>query len=205
VSAARLRDDGGMPLLERDDSLLVVVDAQPGFLARAWFSAEDASAAASALDRAVWLVAVAARLGIPIVVTEEEPERNGPTDPRLAERLPAGTPVLRKPTFGLASTPEILAAVRATGRSTAVVVGCETDVCVAQSAIGLREEGFDCVVVDDATFSPGEMHARGLDRLAAAGVGRNHAKGVTYEWLRTVDDAHAVLGDSGLPVPPFRL
>jgi nicotinamidase-related amidase len=202
---AVLRHHWRMGLLERDDSVLVVVDAQPGFLARDWFSADDTAGAGSALDRAVWLVALAAALGIPIVVTEEEPERNGSTDPRLAERLPAGTPVLDKPTFGLAGTPEILAAVRTTGRNTAVVVGCETDVCVAQSAIGLREEGLGCVVVEDATFSPGEMHARGLDRLAAAGVERNHAKGITYEWLRTVDDAHAVLGGSGLPAPPFRL
>ena len=77
--------------------------------------------------------------------------------------------------------------------------------CVAQSAIGLQDHGFGCVVVEDATFSPGEMHARGLDRLAAAGVDRNHAKGVTYEWLRSVDDAHAVLGDPRLMPPPFRL
>jgi nicotinamidase-related amidase len=192
-------------LLERDDTVLVVVDVQPGFLARAWFSDEDAEAARAALDRMAWLVALAARLGIPIVVTEEEPERNGAVHPDVAERLPAGTPVLRKPTFDLAGTPEILAAVRTTGRGTAVVVGCETDVCVAQSAIGLHDEGFDCVVVADATFSPGEMHARGLDRLGAAGVVRNHAKGVTYEWLRTVEDAHAVLGDPDLPAPPFRL
>ncbi|HEY5059097.1 MAG TPA: isochorismatase family protein [Gaiellaceae bacterium] len=194
-----------MGLLERDDAVLVVVDVQAGFLARAWFTKEDAAAAGAALDRMAWLVALAVRLGIPVVATEEEPERNGPTDPRVAERLPAETPVLRKPTFGLAGTPEILAAVRATGRGTAVVVGCETDVCVAQSAIGLQEQGFACVVVDDATFSPGEMHARGLDRLAAAGIACNHAKGVTYEWLRSVEDAHAVLGGPGLPTPPFHL
>jgi nicotinamidase-related amidase len=194
-----------MDLLERSDSVLVVVDMQPGFLAREWFSEQDAAAASAALDRAVWLVALAARLEIPVVVTEEEPERNGSTDPRVTERLPAGTPVLRKPTFGLAGTPEILGAVRGTERGTTVVVGCETDVCVAQSAIGLRDQGFECVVVVDATFSPGEMHARGLDRLAAAGIDRNHAKGVTYEWLRSVDDAHAVLGAPGLPAPPFRL
>jgi hypothetical protein len=152
-----------------------------------------------------WLVAVAAWLAIPVVVTEEEPDRNGATDARVAERLPAGTPVLTKPTFGLAGTPEILEAVRATGRGSVVIVGCETDVCVAQSAIGLREAGFACVVVEDATFSPGEMHERGLARIAAEGVARNHAKGVTYEWLRTVEDAHAVLGDPVLPPPPFRL
>jgi nicotinamidase-related amidase len=192
-------------LLERDDSLLVVVDVQPGFLARDWLSDDDVVASQTALDRIVWLVALTARLGIPIVVTEEEPERNGGTDTRVAERLPAETPVLRKPTFGLGGTPEILAAVRAAQRGTAVVVGCETDVCVAQSAIGLRDHGFGCVVVADATFSPGEMHARGLDRMAAAGIVRNHAKGVTYEWLASVDDAHTILGDPGLPAPPFRL
>jgi nicotinamidase-related amidase len=194
-----------MALLDRDDSVLVVVDIQPGFVVRYWFTGQDAEAAGAAVERAAWLVAVAAQLGIPVVVTEEEPEQNGSTDPRVAKRLPADAPVLRKPTFGLAGTPEILAAVRETERGTAVFVGCETDVCVAQSAIGLRDAGFDCVVVEDATFSPGEMHARGLARLAAAGVGRNHAKGVTYEWLRSVDDAHAVLGGDGLPVPPFRL
>ena len=185
-----------MALLDRDDSVLVVVDAQPRFL-----SAE----ADPAVERMAWLVAVAARLGIPVVVTEEEPERNGVTDARVADRLPVGAPVFTKPTFGLAGTPAILDAVRVTGRGTVVVIGCETDVCVAQSAIGLRGSGFECVVVEDATFSPGEMHERGLARIDSEGVVRNHAKGVTYEWLRTVEDAHAVFGDPSLPSPPFRL
>ena len=185
-----------MALLDRDDSVLVVVDAQPGFLG---------DHADSAVERMVWLVAVAARLGVPVVVTEEEPERNGATDARVAERLPAGTPVFTKPTFGLAGTPEILDAVRGTSRGTLVIIGCETDVCVAQSAVGLRAAGFACVVVEDATFSPGEMQERGLARVVSEGVARNHAKGVTYEWLRTVEDAHAVLGDPVLPSPPFRL
>jgi nicotinamidase-related amidase len=184
----------GMGLLDRDDSLLVVVDAQPRFLG---------AGAEQAVERIAWLVAVAANLGVPVVVTEEEPARNGATDPRVAARLPAQAPVFAKPTFGLAGMPEILAAVRSTGRGTAVLVGAETDVCVAQSAIGLREAGLACVVVDDATFSPGEMHERGLARLAAEGVVRNHAKGVTYEWLRTVEDAHAAFAD--LPPAPFPL
>ena len=144
----------------------------------------------SVIEADVMLVSIG--LAIPIVVTEEDPARNSGTAPRLAERLPPGTPVLRKPTFGLAGTPEILAAVRRTERSTTVVVGCETDVCVAQSAVGLQEHGLDCVVVADATFSPGEMHERGLDRMASAGIASNHAKGVTYEWLRSVEDARSV-------------
>lgn len=183
-----------MSLLGRDDSVLVVVDAQSGFLG---------ASADGAVERIAWLVAVAARLGIPVVATEEEPERHGATDERIRAQLPAGVRVFRKPTFGLAGTPEILAAVRATGRRTAVLVGAETDVCVAQSAIGLRDEGFACVVVDDATFSPDGMHERGLARIAAAGVGSNHTKGVTYEWLRTVDDANALAADATLPRRPY--
>jgi nicotinamidase-related amidase len=185
-----------MPLLDREDSVLVVVDVQPGFLA---------AEADRAVLRMAWLVAVAVRLGVPVVVTEEEPERNGATDARVADRLPEAAAVFTKPTFGLAGAPEILDAVRATGRGTVVLVGCETDVCVAQSAIGLRDASFSVTVVEDASFSPGEMHARGLARLAADGIAVNHAKGVTYEWLRTVADAHAILDAPGLPPPPFRL
>jgi nicotinamidase-related amidase len=172
----------------------VVVDAQPGFLGEH---------AGGTVDRIVWLVAVARRLGIPVIVTEEEPESNGATEARVAAELPAGAPVFRKPTFGLADTPEILAAVRGTGRGVAVLVGAETDVCVAQSAIGLRAAGLTCVVVDDATFSPDGMHERGLERIRGAGVSCNHTKGIVYEWLRTVADAHALSSDSSLPLRPY--
>lgn len=192
-------------LVQREDSVLVVVDAQPGFLAKEGFADADTAAARSALARMAWLVAVAAQLDVPVVVTEEEPERHGATSSEIAAVLPEGAAVFRKPTFGLANTPEILAAVCETERRTAVLIGCETDVCVAQSAIGLQERGFACFVVEDATFSPGEMHARGLERLASAGVSRNHAKGVTYEWLCSVDDAHTVLRAPRLPMPPFAL
>jgi nicotinamidase-related amidase len=79
-------------LLDRDDCVLVVVDMQPGFLAREWLSAEDLAASRAALDRATWLAALAARLGLAIVVTEEEPERHGTTDPSLLRWLPRDRP-----------------------------------------------------------------------------------------------------------------
>ena len=60
-----------------------------------------------------------------------------------------------KPTFGLAGTPEILEAVLATERRTAVLVGAETDVCVYQSAVGLLDAGLRVIAVEDAIFSPG--------------------------------------------------
>jgi nicotinamidase-related amidase len=181
-------------LLERDASVLIVVDAQPGFA-----EAEGGGI----LGRVAWLVGVAGALDVPIVVTEEDPDRNGPTAEEIMVRLPRGTPVLRKPAFGLADVPEIAAAVEATGRSSAVIAGMETDVCVAQSALGLLDLGMRVAVVADATYSPGAMHDHGLRRIAGAGGIVVHAKGVYYEWVRTLDAARAFeRAHSDLAEPP---
>jgi nicotinamidase-related amidase len=177
-----------MPLLDRSDSVVIVVDAQPGFS-----GASDEAAAAAVRSREIggWLVGVAAALGVPIVVTEEDASANGPTDPVIIGRLPGGTAVLPKSVFGLADEPEILAAVDATGRRTAVLVGAETDVCIAHSAVGLLDRGYRVVVVADATFSPAAMHEHGLRHVDAAGAEIRHAKGVYYDWVRTLAAARA--------------
>lgn len=191
-----------VPLTAHEDCLLVVIDAQPGFYPPDLPPA-DRAGAESALARAAWLAALAAELDVPVVVTEEEPDVNGATDPRFA--FPAATPVLTKPTFGLAGTPDILAAVRATGRGTAVLVGFETDVCVYQSAVGLLDAGLRVIAVEDAVYSPGEMHARGLARLRDAGAALTHAKALAYEWARTVERSTALLSSGMLGPAPFRL
>ncbi len=172
-------------MIERDESLLVVIDAQPGFLRG---HDEDVTAVVA---RIAWVVGVAAALDVPIVVTEEDAARNGATEPEIVARLPPTTPVLPKPVFGLAGDPAILAAVEATGRRSAVLVGMETDVCVAQSALGLLDRGMRVAIVTDATYSPGRMHEHGLRRIADAGGVVIHAKGLYYEWVRTLDAARA--------------
>jgi nicotinamidase-related amidase len=169
-----------VPLTDHADCVLVVIDVQPRFVC-----------SRAALERAQWLVSLARALDVPVIATEEEPERHG------ASTI---TPALLKPTFGLAGTPAILSAIRATDRPTAVLVGFETDVCVYQSAVGLLDEGLRVLVVEDATSSPGEFHARGLARLRDAGVTLTHCKALAYEWVRTVEAA------SVLPRPaPFPL
>ena len=184
-----------MPLVDRAESVLVVVDTQPGFLAQA---EPEHTIALNAVEKAVWLAAVARELGIPAVVTEEAPDEEGSTEPRLLDVLDA--PVFTKPAFGLASCPDIVHAILETKRSTAVLMGFETDVCVLQSAIGLLDDGLRVIAVEDATFSPGEMHERGLARLRDAGVALTHCKALAYEWVRSVE------GTALLPRPaPFRL
>ena len=196
-----------MPLVRREDSVLVVVDAQPGFFAYAGLSEDDARRAADAVRRIAWMAGLAALLDVPAVVVEEGPQRNGHTDPGILEGLPAGTPTIEKPAFGLTACEEAVAALHATGRSTAVVVGFETDVCVAQSAIGLVDLGFRAVVPEDAAFTNSAVeHERGLARMSGARVERNHCKGLTFEWLHTVDRAIETWPEArALGTPPWRL
>ena len=195
-----------MPLVRREDSVFVVVDTQPGFFEYDALGAEDAKRALAAVARITWMAGLAALLDIPAVVVEEAPERNGATDPGILERLPAGTPVFTKPTFGLAAHEDAMAAIRATGRRTIVLVGFETDVCVAQSAIGLLERGFRAVVPEDAAYTSGALeHERGIARMTGAGVERNHCKGLTFEWLHTVDRAlEDFPAAAALGTPPWR-
>ena len=63
--------------------------------------------------------------------------------------------------------------------------------CVAHTAFGLLDRGHRVLVVDDATCSPGEMHAAGLRHIVAAGGEVIHAKGVYDEWVRTPEAARA--------------
>jgi nicotinamidase-related amidase len=192
-----------MPLVDHSDSVLVVIDAQEGFYGDRLPAGESARAR-EALARMTWLAKVARRFGVPAVLTEEDPPRNGSTFEPIAALFP-DAPALVKPTFGLTGTPEIVARIDGTERGTAVLVGFETDVCVAQSAIGLKERGMRVVVVEDAVFSQGEMHERGLARMAAERIELNHCKGLAYEWARTLERSRLVLQAPELGEPPFPL
>jgi nicotinamidase-related amidase len=192
-----------MPLVDHGDSVLLVIDAQEGFYGGD-LPPGEAAGAREALARMTWLARVARRLAVPAVLTEEDPTRNGATFPDIARVFPDATAVV-KPTFGLTGTPELVDRVESTRRQTAVLVGFETDVCVAQSAIGLKERGMRVIVVEDAVFSPGEMHERGLARMAAEGIEMNHCKGLAYEWTRTLETSRSVLEAPDVGEPPFRL
>jgi len=184
-------------LLDRDDSVLVVIDAQPGFVGKLESDRGDA-----VVGRVRWLVSLAGQLGVPVVVTEEEPDRNGPTHPDILAALPDTALRHLKPQFGLAGCPPILASLAATGRRTAVLCGLETDVCVAQSAIGLAAGEWRVVVVEDAVASPDTGHRQGLRRLRDEGIEVLGLKSVAYDWLRSVDLAARVLETPDLAAPP---
>ena len=171
-------------LIDVDDSCLILIDAQKVFFDK--LAEEEIE---PLIKRMVWITDVAVKLEIPVIVTAEYIEKNGSIIPELIDVLPPDTKIHDKMVFGLAGDPDILRAVQRTNRDTPILLGLETDVCVAQSAIGLLENGYRVAVLEDAVGSPGKAHQYGLARMRSAGVLLSNVKSLFYEWLRTVENS----------------
>lgn len=169
-------------LIARERSCLIVIDVQQYFLDKLPLHERR-----PLVQRMAWLMRVARALEIPLIATAEDIERNGPLVPELAELLPADTTPFNKMIFGLMSQPDIRAAVDASKRDCFVLVGLETDVCIAHSALGLSAAGHRAVVIDDACASPPPHHEHGLRPLRDAGITVTSVKGVFYEWVRDLE------------------
>jgi nicotinamidase-related amidase len=179
-----------MPLVDVSDSVLFVIDVQPGFY-RGRPDVDEATFGCF-VDRVAWVTRLAAALSVPTVVTVERPEKNGEIADVVAAALPPGVARHPKDAFAVTGNDEIMRTVDAMRRRTAVLIGMETDVCVAQSAVGLRDGGCRVAAVTDALFAPGRAHDHGLERLRSCGTELISAKALFYEWLPTLDAVRAL-------------
>ena len=183
-------------MFSADKCALIVIDVQDYFLAKLPLDWRK-----PLVERIAWLMQVASILEIPVIATAEDIARVGPLVPDLEKQLPSGAAVHDKKTFGLCGQSDILEAVCKTGRSEHVLVGLETDVCVAHSALGLIDEGFRVAAIEDATASPPPHHEVGLRRMAAGGVVITTTKGIYYEWVRDLATHARVKSRINLPMP----
>jgi nicotinamidase-related amidase len=191
-------------LLEAAQSQLVLIDYQ-GRLMPAM--ADGTNALANALR----LARMAQAMRVPLWVTEQNPERLGPTDEALrAASVDAQARFLSKMVFsavpaGLAEalrTPAQRPGARAGNarslprhlqkpepaapeRESIVLAGCEAHVCLLQTALELLDQEFDVWVVTDACASRSERNRdAAFDRLAGNGAELVTTEMVAFEWLR---------------------
>jgi nicotinamidase-related amidase len=68
-----------------------------------------------------------------------------------------------------------------------IVAGCETDVCVLQSCLGLLSLGYEVFVVEELIFSSARNVAAAIERMKAGGVVFISYKTLYYELLESVD------------------
>ena len=184
-------------LIRCEDCCLLVIDVQTYFREKLPLDWRK-----PLVERMAWLMRVAHCLDIPIIATAEDIELDGPLVPELAELMPAESPpILNKMVFGLYGQSDTREAADACGRGHFVLVGLETDVCVAQSALGLRAAGYRVTAVEDACGSPPPNYDTGIRRMREAGITITSAKGLFYEWVRDLETTHRVNSELNVPVP----
>jgi nicotinamidase-related amidase len=186
-------------LLELDESQLVLVDYQERLMP----SIHEREAV---LANAMRLGRVARALEVPVWGTEENPEGLG-GNPAELKALCRKTldkmhfsacadglmellrPAARQQQAGNArSLPKHLQKAPAPERNSIVLAGCETHVCLMQTALDLLDQEFEVWIVTDACGSRTERSRdAAFDRLAGAGAELVTTEMVAFEWLRTAE------------------
>jgi nicotinamidase-related amidase len=159
--------------------LMLVIDVQTRFLAPI-FEADRVE------TRCKFLCEVATLFGVPILATEQYPEKMGGTIPSLLPDV--GSPY-RKMEFSAYKDDSFMNLVKASGRDQIVVVGIETHICVSQTCHDLLEADYKVVVCPDAVSArTQDRHKLGMERLRDAEVIPAHTEAVAYEWCESADN-----------------
>jgi nicotinamidase-related amidase len=159
-------------VLERDSTVLVVVDAQEAF-----------RPAVLDFDRVVHNAAVlvqgAKALDVPVVVTEQYPKGLGHTVREVAEHLNGVEPI-EKVCFSAARADGFDPG----GREQALVCGIESHVCVSQTVHDLIDRGLEVHVARDAVTSRTEENREvGIHKMERAGAVITSVEAALFELL----------------------
>lgn len=164
-------------LLDASKSQLLLIDHQERLM-------PAIADAVAVLANTLRLAKLARELDVPVLGTEQVPHKLGPLGPEL--RALCGE-VFAKHHFdacagGLAEPVQRIAS---QGRPQLVVAGCETHVCLLQTALGLLAAGHDVWIVADASGSRTVANRDvALRRLERAGAVIVSTEMVGFEWLR---------------------
>ena len=163
-------------LMKAEHSVLLVIDVQDRLVPA--IHENDRVIANTAV-----LMKVAARLGVPTLVSEQYPKGLGHTVSGLTDLMPA-TGAVEKVHFSCMADAGFALRFGEVGRRQAILAGVEAHVCVGQTALDLLENGTKVFVVNDATSSRRpESHATAMARLRAAGASIVTTEMVVFEWL----------------------
>jgi nicotinamidase-related amidase len=161
-------------LLERDESLLVIIDMQERLLP-AMAHRETIT------ENANRLLAFSDIIGLPVVVTEQE--KLGATAFDLSHRKQT-VRAISKVAFNCFLSDEFADAIHRSGRKTLILTGLEAHICVAQTALYAVPQ-FKVHVVRDAISSRTvDNRDTAVERMRASGVTITSTEMVIYELLK---------------------
>lgn len=167
-------------MLDPRNSVLVLVDYQERLLPAIHRGAQ-------VLGEAVRLAECARALGIRVVGTEQNPRGLGSNESTIRERCET---TLAKMHFD-ACRDGLVEALRDSGGALptdVVVAGCETHVCLMQTALGLLRAGLRVrVAVNACGARHVPDHDLALGRLRQSGAVLASVETIAFEWLHTCE------------------
>ena len=163
-------------LMNRDQSVLLVVDIQERLLPHI----HDGG---PVLENAVWLVKVAQRLDVPVMLSEQYPKGIGPTAAVL-RGLTSPAAIADKLHFSCVAA-QCLKGLPGSERKQAVICGIESHVCVLQTALEMKWQGREVFVVAEAVGSRKPQDKElALARMRGHGIEIVSREMVAFEWLK---------------------
>lgn len=129
-----------------------------------------------------FLLDVATLLGVEAIGTEQYPKGLGPTTAAIARRLPPN--LIPKTVFSCCQAEGFPSDLRRSGRQNVVLLGMETHVCIAQTAMDLISTGLSVFIAVDAVGSRSHLdHVTALRRLERVGAIPTTVEAIAFEWL----------------------
>jgi len=168
-------------MLDIDNAVLVVIDVQ-GKLAQLMDQKETLFAN---LER---MIKGAQILEIPILWTEQVPEKLGQTTPAIRELLVETIQPISKSSFSCCGHPPFMEQFKAIKRHQVLITGIEAHICVYQTVLNLLEQHYEIHVVSDAVSSRIAANKQiGLERMQEAGAYLTSAEMALFELLRVAE------------------
>lgn len=164
-------------LMKAEQSTLLLVDVQARLM-------PAISQGMEVVERCTLLATIAGLLEVPVIATEQVPDKLGPNVESVRELCHH---TVSKYHFD--ACPDGLIDALPEGRQHIVIGGCETHVCMLQTALSLLDAGYKVWVVADATGSRNDFDRDvALDRLHQSGGRIVTTEMVAFEWM--VDCRH---------------
>ncbi|MBN1627829.1 MAG: hydrolase [Deltaproteobacteria bacterium] len=170
-------------MLKIENTALIIVDIQ-GNLALAMHEKELLFRNVRKLIKGIQV------LGIPILWTEQIPQKLGPTIPEIAD-LMSGIHPVSKLSFSCCQDETFLRALKALDRKQILISGIEAHICVYQTTADLIDLGHEVQVVTDAVSSRNiEDKLIGLQRMRDSGASLTSVETSLFELLKTAEAKH---------------
>lgn len=163
------------------NSQLIVVDVQ-GKLATLMHEHED-------LIRNIQrTITITHMLGMPIVWSEQAPDKIGMTIEPVASFLMSITQPMQKRSFSCFENSSMRKVIEDNQRQQVLIVGIETHVCIYQTARDLQRHGYDVYVVEDAVSSKSHnQKAIAINRMRQEGITIVSTEMVACDWMKNAD------------------